>query len=73
MLRQSTGHFSIRAALSCSVALQAGGAAVVRLDHGAPAASQCVRNSTCDVFTSWYPNSVPQEGQISKEAQPVLS
>src|SRR5579871_6915847 len=39
----------------------------------APAASQRLRNSPCDFFASSYPNSVPQEGQISKEGHPASS
>ena len=55
------------------MASQFGGGAVARLDHGVPAASHSARNSACDFVTSSYPNSVPQEGQSSKEAHPALS
>ena len=49
--------------------------------HGAPAARHCSRSCACRVArrvasipdASWYPNSVPHDGQMSQEGDPHSS
>jgi len=43
------------------------------LNHGAPRRSQFVRSSAEERVASSYPNSVPQDGQISNDALPARS
>src|SRR5579871_1700649 len=45
---------------------QARGFGITGLYHFGPLASHASRNSSVDAFSSWSPNSVPQDGQILK-------
>ena len=51
---------------TCTYGSQPSGSGSVVLHHFAPPLNQAALSVLVDVFASWYPNSVPQQGQMLK-------
>src|ERR1019366_171553 len=49
---------------TCTYGSQPSGSGSVVLHHFAPPLNQAALSVLVDVFASWYPNSVPQQGQM---------
>src|ERR1035438_7892847 len=49
---------------TCTYGSQPSGSGSVVLHHFAPALNQAALSVLVDVFASWHPNSIPQQGQI---------